>query len=722
MAEVRLEGKKDDEGIKAILSHEIRNAIDYDQTELSDKRSRAIDYYFGDLKRDTPAAPNRSSIVSRDTSDVIGWMLPSFMRLFMASGSIVEYEPEGPEDEAFTDQASDYVGFIFMRENDGYRILYNATHDALLQKAGIVKQWWDDTPQTAISSHTGLNELQLADLVNDDDVEVLTSDERTEKYVDSETGEEQEMPVYDVKIERTKSYGCLRYEVVEPENFLMHKDGIYLSGPDRTRFQCHRQVKTRSQLIEMGFEKKKVLTLPGDRESSFASEDMARNEDSVDFDDSYDESTVEIELFECYADIDVDGDGVAETIRAYYAGSHGSGELLEWEIWEDETPFDEIPCEPVPHRFDGQSVADSVMDLQQIKTVFLRQMADNMYAVNNPQKEVEQGSVLNPDALVNPKFGQPIWKKRGSPPIQAHDTAFIGDKALLGLQYVDEIIERRTGVSRASMSLDSEVLQNQTATAVNEQRDTRQSKVELIARNMAELGWRKVFRKSLKLIVKHQDRARVVRLRGEWVEMDPRYWNADMDCTVNVGLGTGSRDRDMMMLQGVLQNQFSLAQSFMDYGYPEGAIELLDKIIDVMTKIAESAGLKNAEDYYPEITEEQKQQLAQMASQPQEDPKIALEREKMQMEAEGKQQDMQLEVQKAQQTAALDKQKMDSEILLRREQMNAEMALKTEQLAAELQLKREQMAAELELKRQMGVMNADVKMRTSQVNVGGEPG
>lgn len=697
--------RKGEEDLKRLLTHEIRNAINYDSTELSDKRAKVLEYIQGEM-RDLPVQPNRSSVVTKDTKDVIQWIMPGLMRIFRGSDQMFEFEAQGPEDDESAKQANDYINYKFDKAG-GYQIVYNGSWDALAHSYAIVKTWWDNTEETEISEHTGIGEEQLIMLAADDDVQVLTGP------TPSETSNVQDMegnPVqlFDVKIERIKRKGKMCVEVIPPENFLMHKDDTDLA--DKPRFTCHRDEKTRSDLIELGFDRKKVLALPTDNIGQWSEEDLARDEDRVDIDDSMDPSTDLIELYECYIRTDMDGDGVAEMVRAYYAGAYGTGELLEWEIIEDDHPFTAIPCFPMPHRFDGMSIADDVMDWERVKTVLWRQALDNTYSVNNPQKEVEEGSVLNKDALVRPKFGQPIFKKRGSAPIVPHTVPFVADKALSIAEAVDSQIESRTGVSKMAKALDAEALQNQSATANQNAHDASRAKQELIARNMAE-GWRQVGRRMLKLFVQHQDRPEVIRLRGEWVQIDPRHWNADMDCSVNVGLGTGSKDRDVAMLNQIVQQQFMMASALADRGLGAKAVEYLPKIGKTLVKLGAAAGLRNADDYHIEFTDEDVETAREIAAQPPQDPKMEAEKAKLQMEQ-----------QKAQMNAQLDKQKMDAEIAIKREQLSAEIQLKREQLLAELELKREQIEAELMLRRENNHMAVNAKVATSPVRMGGDAG
>jgi hypothetical protein len=133
----------DDDKLKSLLSQEIRSALTYDDTELATKRARAMEYFRGEMN-DTPSMPGRSSVVSKDVADTIGWMLPGIIRVFTASDRMAIYEPERPSDEEFAKQATDYINYVFMKDNSGYRILWDATHDSLLLGNGVVKHWWDD--------------------------------------------------------------------------------------------------------------------------------------------------------------------------------------------------------------------------------------------------------------------------------------------------------------------------------------------------------------------------------------------------------------------------------------------------------------------------------------------------------------------------------------------------------------------------------------------------
>jgi len=716
-----------EQSLSSILSTQIELAKTHDKSARKNARDKATDYFLGNMDSWVPPEENRSKVVSLDVADTIGQVLPGIMRVFTASGRMVVVEPEAMGDDDNARQATEALNYVFFKDNDGEEVIHSAVWDALKDGNGVLKTFFDDSPVYTTSFHSGLTEDQLTLLLmpNEDGEapEVIQKDEGTELVTDPMTGQMVEIKTYDVRIKRKKAEGAFVVDCVPGEEFLIDGDA---TKTEEAAFIAHWQRKTRSQLIEEGFAKDKVMKIPS-AAKIMTPEQQARDPAGTNT-DAADSSMDIVDYYECFIRIDKDGDGIAELIRACMGGAT-NGVMLDWEVWEDENPFDDIKCEPIPHRWIARSLADEAMEIQDVKTVLTRQMLNNIYWANNPQR-FAKGKIHNPDALDNPVFGQTVF---GGPdadivPLTAPQT---GEVALAGLSYADEMLQRRTGVGRQALSLDPDTLTNQSATAANLQHDAQYSQTEQIARSMA-MGWRKVFRKLLRLLIKHQDAARTIIVNGKPVTFDPRWWNADMHVSINVGLGTGSRERDLMHLQSVLQSQLMLADRFMAAGAQEDAIDLLPKIIATMVKIAEAAGLRNAEDYYPDYTEEKVAQLKQMAQQAQQKPSpdmmkvqadAQLAQQKHQTDTQITAAKLQADQQANDTKASLEAQRMEREFALRRDQMTAEMALKREQLAAELQLKRELAYAELAQAHELGHANLAIKSNiSSNVRPGGQPG
>lgn len=678
------EPELDGESLKAILAAEIRSAETYAE-QLAVKRSLAVEYLSG-VMSDVPARPNSFTLTSRDFPDTLAWVLPGVVRVFTGGDQMVKYDRVREENDDWCKDASEYMNYSFMSENNGYQLIYNSTYDGLAFGNGILCSYWEEA-ETETEWFRDKTEMELAALL-EQGWKPTGIVKEGKPVIDDATG--MEMPTLSAKLQREEKPARICDMTCKPENFLINSGAITI---ETARFVGYRHTdKTRSDLLEMadeyGWDKETIRNLPSySRLTSNSSVQDSRFLDVTQDDRSPFKSGDAIDLYELYLRGDMDNDGIAEVNQCWYAGAAGAGELLGVEEWEDDVPFTDIPCYPIPHRWDAQGLFDRTADIQRAKTVLLRQGLDNTAAVNNPQREVEEGSVLNPDILINPKFGGLIWKKRGTSLIQPHVIPYIADKAFSAMQYMDEMIAKRTGVSRTTMALDPEALQNQTATAAAQQRDASYSQIELIARNMAELGWTKFFRKRLKLAINHKLVRQIpskrqvapqpqqqmpgmdmqqadVQQASPFREINAEQWDPNMAVTINVGLGTGSRDRDMAMLSSIQQDQMLMASTLADYGATAKAIEFLPKIRNTAVKKAESSGLRNPEEFYPEFTDEEIQRMQQAASQPPGPPEAVL-------------------VEQERQKGAAQLAQMNAQITMQTEQGKNQLAAQQAELAAQ---------------------------------------
>jgi hypothetical protein len=762
--------RMDEDALAALVDHQIADAGQFATSDLITGRDRALEYVRGEVN-DIPAEPGKSSITSRDLSDVLNWIMPGLLRVFLASDRVAIYEPNkreiGPDGQDISkeraEQATDYLNYTFLTECDGYRVLQSAFYDGLLLGNGIIKHWWDDTPEYETRSFTGLTDDQYLFLVSHPDVEkVLEHSERQEwepgasepdhgpsqapaqigilpsgagiagggmgagngtlpsemagggpgipqvgqapSAVEGGTGAVPQT-LHDCKIKRRVSEGRLRVEALPPEEFLIERNAKALD--ENVRFCAHYYQTTRSDLIERGYDREKVDEMQaGTSGSAFDSADLSRDGAGLMTQafNAPDRATEPVDVYECYVLCDYDGDGIAERRRVVMAGGVGKLAVVENEEWDDDLPFSDLVPEPVPHRWKGRSLYDELQDVVRVKTTLVRQTLDNLYMTNNPMTQVIENSVTNMDALINRRIGANIFVKQTGA-VAPLETPFTAKESFSMLEYWDQIIEKRTGVSRSTMGMDPDALQNQTAEAVRDSRAASATKTESYARNMAELGMKRMFRCILNLITKHQDRPRTIRLRGKWVEMKPDLWDPNMDVSVNTGLGTGSRDRDLMLLNGVLTKQELILQTM----GPQNPVVGLEEYRNTLAKAAESSGLKGIEQYFKEVTPETLQQHAQMtANQP--DPKAQEAQAKLQLEGAKLQMTAQIEQGKAQTQAQiaereaqnkyqLDLARAQHDAELQQMQLERQAQIEQRQAEADIMVGREKAAATLELER-----------------------
>jgi hypothetical protein len=673
-------------------------------------RLRAMEYFDGTMK-DTPSDDGRSKVVSRDVRGEIKKVLPSVIRIILGNDKVVEYQPNQQGDEAAADQATDYINSLVFPESDGPNAVHDAIDDALRLRNGIIKWWQEKKIEVKYSEHSGLDDMAFTQLVSDDSVEVLEHTARPET-IETPQGP---MPVtvHDCRVRRKITKSCPKLAAITPENFLMHPDALtMLDSPvvgENYRIR-------RSDLVAMGYDRDKVDLIPmaGANTSEQDAEATTRRREEWVRDDPASKAMEEIEYYELLARIDVDGDGIAELRRLVFAGGLNEKYLLENEPW-DEINYADIVCERRPHQWEGNSVTDDVAEIQRIKTVLLRQTLDNLYWQNNQQPIVQEGKIVNPEAVTNPAFGLPIRVTAGLDVRTAlgfNVVPFVADKSFQMLSYLDEEKHDRTGISDASSGMAPDALQNMTAKASAMIEQAGIGQTELMVRTIANC-LKPVFRGLLKLIIQHQDQPRTVRLRNQWVEFDPRTWNADMDCTVNTGLGAGTRERDLMMMQFVLTMQEKLLAAF----GPNNPFVKPDQLYNAVSKVVEAAGLKSPDMFFTKPDEQEIQALLQ-AQQNKPSPEQEKTQGQLQIEQAKGQVQIQLADKKMQVDASKEQQQRDADLVIKQAELEKEtqarmheaglkaqadadkLALEREKIASHERIEAAKLAATLQLERE----------------------
>jgi hypothetical protein len=668
-----------DEGtLKGILDAEIDNAIGFIESETTDDRRKALEYYnryeYGN------EVEGRSQIVTGEVAEVVDGALPQLLRIFTQSDEIVRFEPKGPGDEEKAKQATEYVNWVMNRDNDGVLLMHNWFKDALLQKNGIVKVYWDEKIDVSKEKYQNLTQDEVAMLLNDPEVEVVN--QKTTEVAPAGIDEMGMIipPIfsYDVKLKKTKKTGKVIVENVPPEEFLISKKARTIADAP---FVAHRRLATRSELTAMGFDKDIVDNLPTYADLTYNQENVARFDQGEQPSDqaSLDFSMQEIEVMEVYIRVDFDSDGIAELRKITYAGT----EILDNEE-ADFVPFCSVCPIPMPHKFFGHSLADRAVDIQLIKSTVTRQILDNLYMTNSPRMGVVEGQVNLDDLLTVTANG--IVRMKNTQAIIPLTVPPTANQSFPLLEYLDSVQAKRTGVSDQLNGLSPDVLQNSTATAVAMMQSSAAGKIELIARVFAETGVKDLFQKILQLLCKYQDKERIVRLRGKYVSIDPREWTNGFDISINVGLGTGNKQEQMAMIAMVLGKQEEILKTV---GINNPLVSL-QNYRQTLGRFIEAAGFKDSNEFFLEITPEQEQMMAQQSQQqqPQQDP--AMEAYVAQMQAK-----MAADNAKAENDIQIAQVKAEAQIRLKQQEFEMTMALKKQEFEYEAQLKALQLGAKL---------------------------
>lgn len=672
--------------LKAAVQAAIDDSVGYVESETVEQRKQALQAYLRQPYGNE--VEGRSSIVTGEVAEAVDGALPPLMRIFTASDDIVLADPIGPGDEAGAKQATDYLNYIFLRDNNGVQIMHDWFKDALLQKNGIVKAYWEDKTDVTKETYNGLTDDELALMLQDKSIEVVEQDTTTMPAVDAVMAEQimmagGEVPTFslhDVVIKKSTKSGKVTIENVPPEEFLIAKKGRAIKG---SPFVAQRQMITRSDLIAMGFDKDTVMALPSGDALAYTPERVTRySAGEQPYDTQADETALqEVEVFECYILHDANDDGIAELRQVFYAGN----EILSDEEC-DYVPFYSICPLPIPHKFYGNSLADRTVDIQLIKTTLTRQILDNLYLTNSARVVAVEGQVNLDDLLTSTAGG--VIRAKSQNAVQQLNVQNIAGQSFPMLQYLDQVQQKRTGVTDASQGLDPAILQNVTAAAVASMQQAGAGKIELMARIFAETGVKELFEGILHLVTKYQNKERIIRLRGQFVPIDPRTWANKFDLSINVGLGNGNRDQQMAMLQMVLAKQEQILGTM----GPTNPMVSFGQYRNTIGRMVEAAGFKDSAEFFKPITPEQDQMMSQPQPQQQQiDPAAQAAMAKAQS-------DIQVAQAKAQADIQLAREKAAAELQMEREKLNAQMLLEREKFAADMKRKEQEFYAEARMK------------------------
>ena len=714
--QIRLAGDQpmDEEELEGIIAGLIDDSSDYiDQTEALD-RNQANDYYqgrpFGNEEE------GRSQVISRDVRDTIALMLPQIMRTFFGSERVVEFQPRGPEDVPVAEQASDFVNQVVLsQDNEGFSTFYNIFHDSLVKRVGVAKVDWERREEIEHEEYTGLDDMSLEALVSDPDIEATS----VESYPDpsyvpppqptpeelaaqqnvspggSPQPQQPEPPMlHDVVIRRIHSTGRITLEALPPEEFIIDRKAKGL-GDDEFTICGHRRYLTVSELTSMGYSYEEMLDLASEEDTFGTNTELLSRNPVGNYADRLDagDASKKVLYVEAYAKVDYSGSGIAGLRKFCCAGDHHK--VLH------HSPVNSVPFQIFsgilePHLWKGHSVADLTMDIQKIKSSVMRNMLDSLAKSIHPDTWMVEGAVSLDDLSSN-RVGK-IVRTRAPGMIGELNKSFNGKEGFPMLDYLDNLREDRTGMSKASMGLDPSALQSTTKAAVSATVAASQAQIELLCRVFAETGMKPLFKKILKLLHTHQDKPRMVRLRNEWVQVDPQTWN-QMDVSVNVALGLGTNEERMQMLAGLAAKQ----EKILETQGPENPLVNFQQYHHTLAKMTELSGYKDVMNFW---TDPKTYQAPPPPPPPEPTPDEIF--------AQAQADKAQADIVRDQERIKLEREKMVREDDLNRDKLDAEIAMKKDELESKYNVAIDQ----TEIRGQIEKDRERIKLEQMQANQG----
>ena len=663
----------DEEEFKGYVAKLLDDAIQYCD-ELSQERVISSKYYSGHFPEQDDEG--RSGATSYDVRDTINAILPSLLRVFFGGKKIMQFTPKGPEDIQMAEQCSSYINNLILEQQPNFfTTLMTVFKDALIRRTGVLKYWWEETETVNTSKFTGLDEQQAEILAGEEDVE--------EVEMESSGQTPEGVPLYDVSLKRRIKEGQIRIEALPPEEFLISRVAKTVDSAD---IVSHRSYKTISELVSLGYDREEI------EEHSGIEEGFSNNEEFVNRDadnatrhqNNMEPASRKVLYCESFVRIDRDNDNFSELLKVCTIGSsHNIVNVMPC----DYIPFVSFTPDPTPHSWDGASITDIVADIQRIKSAILRNVMDSLVMAVSPRMVVQEGQVNMKDVL-NTEVGSIIRARGGPASVTQLDTPFLGQPALGVMGMLDEIKASRTGITKISQGLDVESLTSTARVGIDASVKAAQAHIELIARIFAETSLKPLYKGILHLVVKYQDRAKMSRLNNQWVPIDPRYWDSDMDLTVDIPLGAGNDMEKMQFLTTIAQKQETMLQQF----GPENPIVSLKNYHSTLSRMIELAGFQDPSVFFGDPAQYQAPQKEPDPPSP-EEQYIQIQGQKAQADAQNDAAKLELEREKMIRLDDREKDRIESQAQLSIMEMEAKYntTIDAASLKANLEKDREQM-------------------------------
>lgn len=576
-----------DEKLRSLCEEEYRNAKPSD--EVLSAQKLALQQYF--LEPDGNEEEGQSQVHSSDVRDGIEAAMPILMDMFLSSESPVVFKPNHETDIDQAELETVFCQYVLNTQNAGLLILLQWIKDALLLKNGYVKCFWDARVNEEREDYAQLTEDQYAALLSDENYAVIAA---MQSIVTSPEGE---MPVFAVQGKRLSNAGQVRIVNIPADRVRISGswNSIHLTG---CPYVSHEEQCTRSDLIVDGFDPDIVKELP--TEDTYSDDGDAsldryyqRDRNTPSLATSSDPSRDILTRCEHYIRADRDGDGITELLKVTIIGRTG-GTVIDVEEVDDHAIIATTPY-ILPHSPRGLSLAEMVAETQKIQTALLRQTLTNLYLSNQPGLAFNTKNIDNPEVLSQPRVGMTILKKTSEPVAEVVAVPFVAEKSLLVMQAIDQMAEKKTGLSAESTGLDAEALAKSTNFVGGMAMNLSQLRMKLVMSTLVETGFKPLMLRIRELVMKNMTKQEMVELGGKWVPIEPRNWREKRNTQIRIGVGTVQKTERMMALQQIIGLQRDIVAQ---QGTDEGPYVTRRNIYNTLRDVERLTGTLSTDRYF----------------------------------------------------------------------------------------------------------------------------
>ncbi|RVK19428.1 portal protein [Sinorhizobium medicae] len=583
----------EDEQILKDLLPQLRSAVTWSNSNIANKQEMALKRYKREELPGDDKIKGKSKWVSPKVMQHVDWLTGQLLRIFETPETVVEFCPVGAEDEAIAKQQTDVVNFILKSKNSHETYLTQWLQNGALTGLGVV------TVEFEVYEEESLPRLLKG--VPDTMLPELSAQEDAGQIVIEEVGKPQKqitevgiIETRDIKIRTVKRVPCLSVLSVKPEDFVISKDAVFdtRTGGISAKIQGHRKIVTKSDLLEMGYDRDKVEALPNanDKLDGIA---LVRSRDT---DSEQGIGPDDIEIYQVYTKLKIGRDKKHRHYRLTLGGSlENNPVLLDYIEVSKFYPYAAFVPFPLPDYLFGLGVADRVEDDHTLITKMYRAVIDDLHMHVNPIKVVNP-DVTNIEDLLNPHAGAIVRSQDPAGGISFQTPPFAGADALPVIEQLAQSLEYTTGVGPTMSGINAEDFQRTSATAANLRSNASQLLIEVVARWFAGTGYKYLVKIVVDLLVSHPEEAQelVAKLKnGEVVPLD--MFDPDFDVKASDSFGGMSRDQSTANLSNMLNYQLQVM------GNPALAgagIVNPQNVYSTLAKLAETSGYKNTARFF----------------------------------------------------------------------------------------------------------------------------